>query len=1172
MSHRLSSRLWLALAVLAVVASIAIVALLFWRGSAGTLPRPGSDTYRKLVSSFYTGVTALEVDANEQAQISFSRAIELVPEEPAAWADRGLLKLRLGDFEAAARDLERARKLAPESGAVEQLLALLDTRRGQSAEAAIAHLRRAVELSPKDGKARFALAQEIERSGEPDSETQALRLMNELVQSQPDNIEVLRERARLAAKLDDAVALDDSVARLGRLAPSWPQDAQQSYRDLEKATKSSPRTAATRALFQQKLASIRNLLVRTPAFQQSLATIQTPAGMVGEPIETFFRLPPPSSTPSPPDEALTFAVEPTGEATPGWDILLAVPLTGTGPATLFVANAAAVGRVDGKGTILPFPGSPMSPPSPHGILPVDWNSDYRMDLVFAGASGLKVFEQTEDGTFADVTAATKLDPAILGAHAFGVWAADIEMDGDLDLVLGASQGKASVLRNNGDGTFGTLDLFEAATDLRDFAWADLDGDGDPDAALLDVRGNLRIYTNERAGRFQPRPVPNGLGILAALAVADLNGDGVIDLLALQKDGRVLRISDRDEGRAWDMIELVRSPESLGNAERLFVADLDNSGALDLIGMGASGGWIELADGEGGFRGLAAPAGLSIFAVADLNSYGRLDLAGLSDERRPTVGLARGTKDYHWQVVRPRGTRTFGDGRINSFGLAGEVEVRAGLLVQKQVIQGPIVHFGLGDRPQADFARIVWPNGTVQAEFSSKVDQELVAEQRLKGSCPFLFAFDGKAMRFVTDFIWRSPLGLRINAQDTAGASQTEDWVKIRGDQLVPKNGYFDIRITAELLETHYWDHVSLMVVDHPAAAEVFVDERFARQPPPLAVIPTGPLHPVAYARDDRSRDVTEDVAVRDGRYLDVLGGGVYQGVAGDHWVEVELGEDVPRDRSLWLVAHGWIHPTDSSINVAIGQGNHSKPQGLVLEVPAADGGWEVARADLGFPAGKNKTILVDLDGVFRPGAPRRFRLRTNLEVYWDSLAVAEAAPKTPLKQRRLAPVSAELRLRGYSLMTQANHSSPELPDYRTLTGTSQRWRDLIGFYTRFGDVRELLEKVDDRYVIANAGDELALRFTAMPPPPDGWTRDFVLIGDGWNKDGDYNTAFSKTVLPLPSHQQPGYDTQPGAIEDDPVYRFHPEDWREYHTRYVTPTDFQRGLRPRSVTQPRRGSE
>ena len=58
-----------------------------------------------------------------------------------------------------------------------------------------------------------------------------------------------------------------------------------------------------------------------------------------------------------------------------------------------------------------------------------------------------------------------------------------------------------------------------------------------------------------------------------------------------------------------------------------------------------------------------------------------------------------------------------------------------------------------------------------------------------------------------------------------GVTQTEDWVKIAGHQLAPKNGAYDIRISAELWETHFVDHVSLMVVDHPDDVEVFVDER-----------------------------------------------------------------------------------------------------------------------------------------------------------------------------------------------------------------------------------------------------------------------------------------------------------------------------------------------------------
>src|SRR5690606_29157634 len=137
-----------------------------------------------------------------------------------------------------------------------------------------------------------------------------------------------------------------------------------------------------------------------------------------------------------------------------------------------------------------------------------------------------------------------------------------------------------------------------------------------------------------------------------------------------------------------------------------------------------------------------------------------------------------------------------------------------------------------------------------------------------------------------------------------------------------------------------------------------------------------------------------------------FGRGPYQGITRDHWVEVELPADAPDDRPLWIVAHGWTHPTDSSINVAISQGRHDPPRALSLEVPGEGGAWEVAIPDLGFPAGKNKTILVPLDGVFRPGAPRRCRLRTNLEVYWDSLAIADARPDAPLETRRLAPEAA----------------------------------------------------------------------------------------------------------------------------------------------------------------------
>ena len=198
-----------------------------------------------------------------------------------------------------------------------------------------------------------------------------------------------------------------------------------------------------------------------------------------------------------------------------------------------------------------------------------------------------------------------------------------------------------------------------------------------------------------------------------------------------------------------------------------------------------------------------------------------------------------------------------------------------------------------------------------------------------------------------------------------------------------------------------------------------------------------------------------------------------------------------------------------------------RPQALSMEVPDGKGGWIVAQPNLGFPAGRKKICLFDLAGVFRPNTPRRLRLRTNLEIFWDSIEWAKGLSDTQLTTVRINPEVADLHYRGYSVIDKRNASSPEVPDYNQMLSSKQIWRDLIGYYTRFGDVRDLLEKVDDRYVIMNAGDEMSLRFQAQTPPPAGWVRDYVFMGDGWIKDGDYNSTFSKTVLPLPYHAEAG---------------------------------------------------
>jgi tetratricopeptide (TPR) repeat protein len=1143
-----------------------LLTLLVTACSTGTLPPKSSKEYDQVIRAFYIGLAALQVGDDVRADSKLAQVAQLVPTEPAGWANWGLLALRQRNFDAAAERLERARSLDPGNDQIYYLLGLLESSRGKSPEA-ITALRKAIEINPKNLIATYKLAEEVERRSDENSEAECQRLIQKMREVQPDNLASLLELGRISAKRGDAETLRRVVSELSKRSSGWPPEVQQQLSALQTASGSDPQSAATRITF------LRNVLVRVPEYRKDLSSIKPPPGEEAQPITHFLKLETPTFSPASADTAISFSSEPVPNAPAGkWSWIEAISLDGEGTPVIVLANEKEV-RIGNAS--YPFPNGPSGvPPGPEGVVGLDFNYDFKTDLVLAGAGGVRLLKQESANKFTDVTAQTKLPATILNGSFTGAWAADIDLDGDLDVVLGAEQEPPNVLRNNGDGSFAEIHPFAAVSGLRGFVWADIDADGDPDAAFIDDQGKLHFFENERSGQFKERALQSSFPPIRAISAADANNDGVLDLIAVQADGIVIRLSDKNEGQEWETAEIARvngAPNYLEGSFRLNVLDVDNNGGSDLLLFASSnspavgnvaGAFVWLGDQNGKLNALNNGVGpQSVFSTADVNGDGRLDLLGLTNDGQPIQAINHGTKNYHWQAIRPRAAQASGDQRINSFGIGGEMEIRAGLLAQKQLVTSPIVHFGLGDQTGADVVRIVWPNGAVQAEFETTADQIILAEQRLKGSCPFLFAYNGKEMKFVKDAVpWSSAIGLRINTLGTARVEATEEWYKIGGNELAPRDGYYDLRITAELWETYYYDQLALMTVDHPPGTDIFVDERFVIPPAKLAITTVETPQKIAHAVDDNGNDVTDIVSTLDEKYLDNFGRGRYQGVTRAHYVEVDLGKDAPQDGPLWLIAKGWVHPTDSSINVAISQGQEVHPQPLSLEVPDGKGSWVVAEPNLGFPAGRNKICLFDLAGLFRPGTARRLRLRTNLEIFWDSIEWAKGLPNTQLKTVRMNPATADLHYRGYSVINKPNASSPEVPNYNQMSSSKQLWRDLIGYYTRFGDVRELLEKIDDRYVIMNAGDEMTFRFPAQPAPPAGWVRDYVFLGDGWIKDGDYNSTFSKTVLPLPFHAKREYTTPPGKLEDEWVYKQHPEDWQKYHTRYVTPAVFQNALR------------
>jgi tetratricopeptide (TPR) repeat protein len=1162
-------------AILSLLAG-ALIALAPGCHSAPKFPETSSKAYADVVSAFYVGLSALQVGDDVHAESKLSEVTRLVPEEPAGWANWGILALRQRNYDAAAQRFQQAHDLAPKNDQIYSLMGLLESQRGNSAQALV-DLRQAVALNPRNLRALYQLAEETERQGAGNSEAEFQQFVQNILAVQPNNLAALLELSRIAAKRGDDATVKSTLAQIGTQSSNWPPEVQRQFAAVQAAVSGGDlRSGATQTTF------LRNVLMRVPEYRLSLRAIKAAPGEEAEPFARFLLLETPVFRPAPPDLALTFNAQPLPNPDGArWNWIGAIPLGSAGVPVVAEANGRVV-QLSG-GAKFPFPGGPSAiPPQPDGVVPVDFNYDFKTDLVLAGAGGVRLMRQDTPAAFTDVTAQSKLPKSVTNAAYTGAWAVDIEADGDLDIVLGSKDGVPTALRNNGDGTFLAIHPFSGIDGVSGFAWADLDGDGNPDAAIIDGAGHLHVFMNERQGQFRERPLPAGISLVKAIAVADANNDGILDLLAVGADGTILRISDKNEGESWETAEIARVRDvarNLAGDVRLNVADVDNNGAPDLIlsssGGAGNGALIWLGDENGSFVPLGHPSGPAlVFTAADLRGNGHLDLLGLTADGTPVQGVNQSSKNYHWQVVRPHAVQAVGDQRINPFGIGGEIEVRSGLLVQKQPITGPQLHFGLGEQTEAEVIRVVWPNGTVRAEFDVKADQDIVTEQRLKASCPFLYAYNGKQMEFVKDAVpWGSAIGLRINTLGSAQIAATGEWYKIGREQLVPHDGYYDIRVTAELWEVYYYDYLALTAVDHPVGTEIYVDERFVIPPAKLGITIVSTPHDIARATDDTGQDVTDLVRDLDGKAVSSFGRGQFQGVTRDHYLEVDLGDDAPKSGPLYLIAQGSIHDTESSVNVAITQGSRWRAHGLSVEVPDGHGGWVRAQDNLGFPAGRKKTILFNLTNVFRPGTPRRVRLRTNLEIYWDAIHWAQGAPDTPLKEVTLDPTVADLHYRGYSVMHMpVGAGAPEVPDYNSIEGTKQRWRDLIGYYTRYGDVRELLKTIDDRYVIVNSGDELSMRFAEQPPPPPGWVRDFVIKGDGWIKDGDYNSTFSKTVLPLPYHAKNEYTVRPGALEDEWAYRQHPEDWKNYHTRYITPEVFKNALHERSASAPVRSAQ
>src|SRR5580693_2023318 len=173
-----------------------LVLSLFGCRSGEKLPTKSSKKYAEVVSAFYIGLGALQVGDDVHAESKLSEVTTLVPGEPAGWANWGVLALRQRKLDVAAQRIERARTLAPDNDQIYQLLGLLESSRGNSAKA-IADGRKAVEIDPRNYRAAYQLAEEVERQGDANSDAEYQKLIQKILAAQPQNLAAKIEMGRI---------------------------------------------------------------------------------------------------------------------------------------------------------------------------------------------------------------------------------------------------------------------------------------------------------------------------------------------------------------------------------------------------------------------------------------------------------------------------------------------------------------------------------------------------------------------------------------------------------------------------------------------------------------------------------------------------------------------------------------------------------------------------------------------------------------------------------------------------------------------------------------------------------------------------------------------------------------------------------------------------------------
>jgi PKD repeat protein len=238
--------------------------------------------------------------------------------------------------------------------------------------------------------------------------------------------------------------------------------------------------------------------------------------------------------------------------------------------------------------------------------------------------------------------------AAIGAQS--VYAADLDGDGDADVLSTSNSQLAWYENTDGLGTFGPQQHITTSIAGADSVYVtDLDGDGDMDvlsASAFDDQ--IAWYENVNGlGRFGlQKLITHAADYANGVHAADLDGDGDMDVLSASYfDDKIAWYRNTDGQGTFGRQQVIT--KRADRAQSVYAADLDADGDMDVLSaqyaqntppFDSQVAWYENTDGQGSFgpqQGITTMAygAESVFA-ADLDGDGDADVlsASSSDDK------------------------------------------------------------------------------------------------------------------------------------------------------------------------------------------------------------------------------------------------------------------------------------------------------------------------------------------------------------------------------------------------------------------------------------------------------------------------------------------------------------------------------------------------------------